>query len=148
MKNSNSNTAEHILNTIISAVLGLTVLGLLGFLIYLDFYISKPSFSLIWILLLPIFGLIVNKITDNVSGDKPYNPNWIDTARKGKGIVKQNKRRTRKVVTTFIELVLFALLLIRFIALLSVNKIFAIIGIICSAICLVIYLIIGVIPTE
>ena len=148
MKKSKSDTAEKVFYIITFTIMTLIVLGLLGYLIYLDFYISKSAFSLIWVALLPIFGLIANKLFEHFTGNKGYGANWVEDARKGKGIVKQNKRRMRKILTTFIECVMFALLLARFVVLFPLNKVFAIIGITCSAIGFISYFAIGVIPTE
>ena len=149
MKDSEfSTTAEKVFYMVSLVFMSTLVIALLGLLIFLEFYISKPAFTLIWIPLFPILGLICNRLSEHFIGGKIYGANWITDARKGKGLVKQTKRRTRKVLTTFIECTLFVLLIARFIVFLSTNKIFSIIGISFSAIGFVSYFIIGVIPTE
>ena len=149
MKDSKfSETLGKVFSIISLVLLSFIVVGLLGYLIYLDFHISKPAFSLIWIPLLPIFALISNKLFEHLFGDKTYNTNWIEEAKKGKGFLKQGKKRTRKVLTTFIECLLFALLIVRFVILLPLNKVFAVIGIACSAIGFIAYFAVGVIPTD
>lgn len=149
MKDSKfSTTFGKVCSIAFLVIMALIIIGLLGFLIYLDFYISKPAFTLIWIPLLPIFALISNRLMDHFVGDKTYGANWVDDARKGKGVVKQNKKRTQKVLTTFFECLLFALLIARFVVLLSSNKVFAIIGLICSVIGFISYFAVGVAHQE
>ncbi len=149
MKDSKfSTTLGKVLSIVSIVIMSIIVIGLLGLLVYLEFYISKPAFSLIWIPLLPTFALISNRFIEHLVGGKTYGANWIEDAKKGKGVVKHGKHRTQKVLTTFIECVLFALLIARFIVLLPVHKVLAIIGIVCSVIGFISYFAIGVIPTE
>ena len=115
-----------VVSIILIVISSLIIIGLLGLLVYLDFHTSKPAFSLVWIVLLPIFGLIANRLIEHFIGDNGYGANWVSEARQGKGFVKQNKRRTRKVLTSFFECLLFVLLIIRFVALMSLNKVFSI----------------------
>lgn len=147
-KSSFSDTIGNIFINLIFTLLILVVLGLAGFLLYLDFYISKPVFSLIWVILLPIFGLMATRLLDHFVGDKYYNPNWVYEARSGKGFVKPQKRQTKKILINFIECLLFILLLVRFIILAPLNKVCSIIGVSCSIVAIIAYFIIGIIPKS
>lgn len=115
--------------TKMSNKLGSIVLGILmsmpiifilvcfGGFVYLDFYLNNPLITLLWIMLLPTFGLGINWFIGHYFGDEYYNTGWVYEGRSVFDVVKTPKYYRRRMYLCIIECVLFVLLIIRFLSL-------------------------------
>ena len=140
-----SNKIGSVIVDTIFALMILFMLGIAGVFVYIDFYLSTPIFSLMWIPLLPGLGLAINWFLGKFFDDKYYNTGLVNEGRSVYDVEKTPKYYTRRMFVCFVECFLFVLLIIRFVFLFHLSIASSIIG---SIIGIVIYFIVGMSSYE
>ena len=127
----------------IFVIMILFILGLAGTFLWVDLSYPLPMLSLFWWLLLPTIGLAINWYIGHFFGDEYYNTGWVYEGRSVYDVVKTPRYYTRRMIVCFVECILFALLIIRFLFLFPFNVATSIIGIVGSIVGIIIYFIVG-----
>lgn len=123
-------------------------LGLFGAFLWIDLTYSIPLISILWIILLPALGLVINWSIGHFFGDEYYNTGLVFQGRTVFDVVKTPKYYSRRMFVCFIECFLFLLLIVRFIFLINFNNLVSILGIISCIIAIAIYFIVGMSSYE
>lgn len=139
---------KNILIKTASVIMILIQLGLVGVLLWADFTSPFYMISLVWLVMLPVVGLGVNWFIGPFFGDKYYNTGWVVEGRSVYDVEKTQKYYARRMYLCFIECSLFALLIVRYIFLISASSTIAIIGIIGAIIGFILYFIFGMSSYE
>ena len=132
----------------IFVIMILVILGLAGAFLWIDLSYPFPMLSLFWFLLLPTIGLAVNWFLGHFFGDEYYNTGSVYEGRSIQDVVKTPKYYTRRMFVCFVECILFALLIVRFLFLFPFNIATSIIGIVGSIVGIIIYFIVGMSSYE
>lgn len=126
----------------------LFIVGIAGVFLWVDISQEIPGLSLLWIMLLPTFGLGINWNIGWFFGDEYYNTGYVREGRSVLDVVKTPKYYKRRMYLCFIECGLFVLLMIRFFIYFSVTVVVPIIGVLGSLVAIIIYFVVGMSSYE
>ncbi len=126
----------------------LFIVGVAGVFLWVDISQEIPGLSLLWIMLLPTFGLGINWNIGHFFGDEYYNTGYVRKGRSVLDVVKTPKYYKRRMYLCFIECGLFFLLMIRYLVYFSVTVAVPIIGLLSSIAAMIIYFVVGMSSYE
>lgn len=104
---------------------------LYGVLIWVDLcMLQTPVFNLMWLILIPTFGLVSNRIFSRLAGDERYDTGVVVDGTTWFDVVKTPKYYKRRGYCCYLTLSLFVLLIVKTIFTFKLNLLWSIIGVI------------------
>lgn len=146
-----TNMTNKFANFLIGAVYVIFILfivGAAGAFLWVDISQEIPGLSLLWIVLLPTFGLGINWSVGHFCGDEYYNTGLVREGRSVLDVVKTPKYYKRRMYLCFIECGLFVLLMVRYCIHFAVTVAVPIIGVLASIAAIIIYFVVGMSSYE
>lgn len=138
-----TNKMGHFFICLFYSIFILIIVGLAGVFMWLDLTMMLPPLSIMWLILLPTFGLCINWCLGHILGDEFYDTGIVSEGRTVYDVVKTPKYYKRRAYLCFIEIILFVLLIFRYIFVSPIMLAPIIIGVIGSIVAIIIYYIVG-----